>query len=433
MATQTVSKISAGQSSFAQDRLVVELAKNEDAEAIAEMFEAALGKNGIHATGHDPYPDPALFSKSGVESIIAAYPERKLVIAKIDNTIAGGMIIDALSPFHCEFNCMAVRNDLRGNRIGSRIVSGAKKVVEDSLFTLNCTELVTHSLMSQSAHFNEGYNSICGFGYCHYPNVFFADHPESVLWVTLPQGRLVESLKELRKQLGRGIISSTPEIARKIRALAPELIGKGLICEELNSDEDALLLAAEILKTRTIFLPAEYLPLAESILIQFRDILHYELKEDTSGSSVAQGSGKLNVNYVDGYAHSYLTYTPDFKFDSKELDQAVESVKKLGKRFMLVRIPANSPAAPEVISHLKQLDFMFHSLLPLYGFQKSSTDKPELHDVITMQWVAPHIIESNPLPGETNSVIKLHGYPDNLSGSVLRQIRHELRAQPSNK
>lgn len=420
-------KLSTTKTGSTPDTVIVALAEKADAAAIAEAYEAALGKDGVMAPGHDPYPDPSLFTKEGIEGI-ADSDERRLVIAKLNGKVAGGMMIDRLSPLHCEFNSMAVRLDMRGRRIGSKIVQGARKVLDDSLFTVNCTELVTHSLMSQSAHFSEGFDRICGFSFCHYPNVFFADHPESVLWVALLQGRLVESLKELRKHLGRNAGTSTTAVYAKTKNIVGKLAGQGLVCDELNDSTDSLYLASEILRTRPIYLPESYLPLAESILIQFRDILEYDLASEGTNTSADTriAEGKLTVNYVEGYAHSYISYSPRFTFRADELDRAIESVKKLGKRFMLVRIPTNDQETPSVIAHLLKQGFVFQSLLPLYGFQCDTEGKPELYDIVTMQWIAPHILEKNPLPGETNSVVKLHGYPENLSGDILRLIRKEI-------
>ncbi|MBY0358620.1 MAG: GNAT family N-acetyltransferase [Candidatus Obscuribacterales bacterium] len=411
-------------------KVEVALAQVADAQSIAAMFNAALGQGGVMAPGHEPYPDPSLFSKDGIESNIQS-DERQLIIAKVDGQVSGGMVVDKLSPLHCEFNCMAVSLDKRGQRLGSRIVRGARKLVDETLFMVNCTELVTHSLMSQAAHFSEGYDRICGFSFCHYPKVFFANHPESVLWVGLLQGRLIESLQELRKNLGRKPFTTASELYQTIKASAGSLAGKGLVSDELAGSDENMQLAAEVLRTRPIYLPPDYLPLAESILIQFRDILEYNLIDDSSVGSAPSGNGKLSVNYVDGYAHSYLSYSPDFKLDKQELDTAIQSVKDKNKRFMLVRIPANEPQAIATVEHLLTQGFVFHSLLPLYGFNQDKNGKAELYDIITMQWIAPHILAENELPGETNSVVKVHGYPENLSGDILRLIRKELMAKES--
>ncbi len=74
--------------------------------------------------------------------------------------------------------------------------------------------------------------------------------------------------------------------------------------------------------------------------------------------------------------------------------------------------------------------FVFHSYLPLYGYQQNQEPKQEqFHDILTLQWIAPEILASNALPGETDSVVKIYGYPDNLSGSIIRLVASELNKQ----
>jgi hypothetical protein len=390
----------------------IDLAKCSDAYEIAEMFTAALGKDGIGAPGCEPYPEPALFSAEGIKSIIDNL-DRRLVIAKIDGKIAGGIVADYLSPYQCEFNCMAVRKDMRGKHIGTKIIAGAKKIIEEDMFTMNTTELVTHSMLSQSAHFSEGYNRITGFAFCHYPNVFFANHPESVLWVSKPQGKLVAKLQNIRKELGNAINFESPN-------------WENICKKELPIGEYAL--AKEILKQRDIFVPEEYRQLVKDILHQFQEIFDYQVISSTTDTKDSISNDSVpNIDWKDGYGHTYITYNPNFNLNIAELDSAVKSVKKAGKRFILVRIPANNPHAIETANLLRSEGFVFHSIAPLYGFDKYADGSHMLYDILTLQWIAPDIIQSNPLPGQTNSVIHLYGYPLNLSGKIIKLIKKETR------
>ena len=132
--------------------------------------------------------------------------------------MVGAMVADELSPHHVEFNSMVVPIQRRGLKLGSHIVRGLADIVEQDKFTVNCTELVTHSMASQAAHFHNGFSAICGFGFCHYPHVFFKDHPESVLWVTKLQGKLVPIMRRFRGPLGRQLGRHLLDVKRKLMA-----------------------------------------------------------------------------------------------------------------------------------------------------------------------------------------------------------------------
>lgn len=98
-----------------------------------------------------------------------------------------------------------------------------------------------------------------------------------------------------------------------------------------------------------------------------------------------------------------------------------------------MRIPANQPEAIALADYLRQKkSFVFHSYLPLYGYNQEP-EHESFHDILTLQWIAPDILASNSLPGETDSVVKLYGYPENLSGSIVRLIASELKDQEQNK
>jgi hypothetical protein len=49
---------------------------------IAAMYEAALGKGGLKAEGHEAYPDPDLFSEAGIRSTLEA-GERLIALARM--------------------------------------------------------------------------------------------------------------------------------------------------------------------------------------------------------------------------------------------------------------------------------------------------------------------------------------------------------------
>src|SRR5581483_494204 len=109
MSNATIEKNTRGQSRHGlkradvTSRLVVSEVTDvsrQKAEAIAKMFEAALGKNGIDAPGHEPYPDPSLFSADGVMETVAS-PYRRLFIAELDGIVCGGIIADSLHELAC--------------------------------------------------------------------------------------------------------------------------------------------------------------------------------------------------------------------------------------------------------------------------------------------------------------------------------------------
>src|SRR5271170_1363228 len=80
------------------------LARIEDAEAITAVYEHVFGKAGIKAPGHEAYPAPEVFSAEGVRGVIAD-PGRQFIVAELKGQIAGGMIVNLLSPYNCEFCC----------------------------------------------------------------------------------------------------------------------------------------------------------------------------------------------------------------------------------------------------------------------------------------------------------------------------------------
>lgn len=418
---------------FAAGKENIDMAKD-----IAEMYEAALGKNGIRKEGCEPYPDSDLFSEEGVKATLEA-GERTLAIAQIldekaepERTVSGAMVMDRLSPHHVEFNSMAVRLDKRGQKIGSRIVEGLRDIVEDTDFTVNATELVTHSLASQAAHYRAGYKNYCGFGYCHYPRVFFAQHPESVLWVVRLQGRLVPRMRLFRSKLGRKLGQDNETTVRRLIDVQTSLMTQA---SYLRLSEKQLEICADVLSEREVYIPGAYAHIVESILFQFEDILdralvvpsEQEINYEEQGNENAHKPGHApELDLKGDYGHSYIIYGADFKFDQDELDKILAEIyaHPAKKRFVLVRIPAQAKDCAKTAQYLKSRGFIFHSYLPLYGFFPEA--KAQFQDILTLQWVAPQVVAENALPGETESLIKLYGYPENLTGQILSTIKSDL-------
>ncbi len=414
---------------------------------IAQMYVAALGPGGVGKKGCEAYPDPDLFSEAGVKETLLA-GERLIAVAQYNDQICGAMVADKLSPYHVEFNSMAVPITKRGLGIGSAIVTGLKEMMDASELTINTTELVTHSLASQAAHFHAGYNSIVGFAFCHYPRVFFADHPESVLWVTKFQGKILSTVKQLRSALGRQLGTRSSDLVQTI--VAAQAQTQTNISPAISSrlSEQQLPLVAELLLERTAYVPKLYANLVQSILFQFEEILDRSVQSVTDQVQLTQSKEEeetkaqepgesLSIEYKEGFGHAYIIYKPGFKFssslDQAALDSALEALAKLEKRYILVRIPANQPEAIALADYLRQKkNFVFHSYLPLYGYNQEP-EQESFHDILTLQWIAPDILASNALPGETDSVVKLYGYPENLSGSIVKLIASELKEQEQNK
>jgi hypothetical protein len=437
---------------------------------IADVYEAALGKGGVQKKGHEPYPDTDLFNAKGIKNILEA-GERVIAVAQIEedgkDVVVAAMVADRLSPYHVEFNSMVVPVKRRGHKLASHLVRGLAEIIEQEKFTVNCTELVTHNLASQAAHFHNGFRAISGFGFCHYPHVFFKDHPESVLWVTRLQGKIVPNLRRFRGALGRQLGRHLLDVKQKLIAsqasgqvslASGRLDGGRLDSGRLDTgrlDEESLNLLSEVLKERTAYVPKRYHDLVQSILFQFEDVLDVTVKSwvrpeapaDLSGQEHDEkaeqtkkgqhkGADCLTIDEKEGFGHSYITFKKDFIFDEKELAKAIKHIHKLEKRYIKVCIPANTPECMKAADYLIDQGFVFHSYLPLYGYGEqaqqledeahSVVQAPEFYDTLSLQWIKPSVVKENPLPGETDSVIKLYGYPENLSGHIVRTIAHEL-------
>ncbi len=400
---------------------VVELTEvtRDKAVKVAAMFEAALGPKGIQSPGHEAYPDPSLYTADGIVETVES-PYRRLFIAEMDGAVLGGIIGDALHEYAVEFNCMAVDRRYRGFGIGSVLVEGAKRVFDNAFFVSNVTELVTHNLASQTAHIKHGYKRFLGFGYSHYPHVFFSDHPESVVWAGQLQGRLVRELENLRGRIGRLDNLSDDEILDLIACQSRQVVGKASIGEKQ--------IATELVKARFVFLPQRYVDLGRDILKQYSDHLDYRINEEMKSETCSES--RFHVDFKPDYAHTYIDFDSGFDLDEhkKELTAELERIKTSpGKRFIKASIKANHPSAVNIAEFLQSQGFLFHSILPLYQYEKSECGgKHKFHDLLGMQWIAQDAISKNPLPGETGSVIKVYGYPANLTGNIIGLIAEEL-------
>ncbi len=371
------------------------LALAADAQPLVEMFEAALGAGGVGAPGCEPYPDPSLFDVPSMAENLAAGRILVLVEAVATGIVAGAITLDVLGPYQIENNCMAVRRDLRGRGIGSLLMRGVSAYLSRQDLMINCTELVTHSLASQAAHVADGYGAFCGFGYSHYPNVFFADRPESVLWTWRAYG---EALAEQPKR--------DTEVARLLRSIKEK---------------------------RTVFVAPRYDAICRRIAKQFEPLLAYHFAD--SGDAKPEGKAEpgaqsltlaqLVVQRNDGYEHGYVICPEQLTgSDVAQVENAVRELLSLKKRFIAVRIPANSSICPALTERLREMGFAFHSFLPLYGWNEETRS---FFDVFTMQYVQPSVAAGNPLPGETNSVIKIYGYPANITGAIVHTVAADLR------
>lgn len=378
-------------------------ARTKDADAIAAIYESVFGKGGIKAAGHEQYPEPDVFTPHGVVRI-AQDPERRFIVAEMDNRIVGGMIINFISPYNCEFACVCVGKKFQGLGISPLMLAHARRLADQSPLTINSTEIVTHSVLSQTAHNSAGYSKVTGFGFCQYPRVFFLNHPESCIWISDLSGRVARCL----------------------------LIDKfGLHGEQFFSAGERILLDA-IGQSRDVFLPHEYRQIVTAIANQFADQITYRIHAHTDMPSAAACDGQaVQMELHDVAPYAYIKF-PSGSYDGWHVDvnSALGEIAQAGKRFIQARIPANKPSAVVYAQYLRERGFVLLGFLPLYSYHDRAIGKPYFDDLLVLQWIAPEVIASNELPGETDSVIKLYGYPDNLTGALLKVIRKELAGNP---
>lgn len=356
--------------------IVVREASINDAEQLVRMWSDSLGRDGVLAPGCEPYPDPSLFDVSAMRENING-PNRQIILAESHGTVLGAMIIDWFSPYHCEHNCMAVAHAARQFKLGSLLVEGALKLQRDREIVINCTELVTHSLASQSAHLRHGFEALCGFGYSHYPKVFSPHHRESVLWTWQLLGTATRKADQYH---------SHPILKQ--------------FCQ------------------RELFVPKEYKAIVSQIIDQLQSLIRYEFGEPVRPSCPAA----IKVDPKEGYSHFYIDVITTGNDDA--LANAFDSAKEKNKEFILARLNANDPGCAESVRWLKSRGFVFHSFLPLYRIDQRTE---RLSDLLCMQWVHPELTRANPLPGESNSRIHLYGYPLNATGAIIGTIREDLR------
>jgi GNAT superfamily N-acetyltransferase len=387
------------------------LAHPDDASEIVESYESVFGKGGVRAPGHEPYPAPEVFSEDGVLTIIAD-ADRDFLIAECDSEIAGGMIVTHTSPFHREFGCVSVRKNFQGKGISSRMLSYQKEVERRCSLVVNTTEIVTHSMLSQAAHNHAGYNKITGFGYCQYPNVFFKHAPESCLWISSLEGKVVEWLRASRPLSDKSRRESSPKFSTPRRS-TPKL-------PELNDSERDLVKLLE--RSRKCYVPPRYLEVVSSLLAQFDDTLSYRIFAEGDIDLPYEEQTSVQIDSCTGQPYAYLHFAEAALTDSG-FDEAWRAITATGKRYVQARLPMNHPSTILNINLLLRKGFVFLGIAPLFNFQK---DPLKFNDVFIMQWVSPDIIRRCPLPGATESVAKLYGYPINLTGDVIEAIRKDL-------
>jgi len=389
------------------------LAQAEDACVIASTYENVFGKDGVMAPGHEAYPEPDVFSASGVLRIINN-PSRHLVVAQLHNKIVGGMIINYLSPFNCEFSCVCVDPQYQGFGISPLMLAYARQLADQSSLTINNTEIVTHSVLSQTAHNRAGYNKVTGFGFCQYPCVFFANHPESCLWISEIQGRVGDALRASRPgSIGTGSIRTGSISTTKVA--------------DLNEEELSLFDALS--EPRRVFVPETYRQIAHEILSQFTDVFDYRVHTLSLENNLSNGLKQTEVDLADEAPYAYLKFPGNIYSNwRQDIDEKMAAIKSQGKRFIQAKIPANGSSAIAYAEYLQSKDFILLGLLPACQVHHDHGNY-RFDDLLVLQWIKPDIVVANALPGETNSVIKLYGHPENLSGRLLKVMRYELRRQ----
>jgi hypothetical protein len=383
------------------------MARREDANAIVSVYESVFGKGGIKAPGHEQYPEPDVFTPEGVVRI-AHDRSRRFIVAEFDGRIVGGMIVNFLSPYNCEFACVCVDRAFQGRGISPLLLAHARAMADQSVLTINSTEIVTHSVLSQTAHNAVGYNKVTGFGYCQYQHVFFLRHPESCLWISDIRGRVVDRLTTDR---------SSPQTSASDS-------------EFLSEPERSLQHALSA--PRSVFLPRDYETIGSTIAQQFSEIISYRINCHDSLADDALAAQHIKVELPHDAPYAYLKF-PSGLYGGwqNNIDAALATIAAAGKRYIQARIPANSTSAISYAEYMRSKDFVLLGFLPLYSYKQNQDGQPSFDDLLVLQWIADDVVKNNALPGETDSVIKLYGYPDNLTGSLLKIIRREIAGSRS--
>ena len=384
------------------------LANINDASELVSSYENVFGKGGVRAQGYEAYPAPEVFSCDGIKAILRD-ANRDFLVAVVDGQIAGGMIVTRGGKYHREFGCVSINKKFQGRGISSLMLRHLMQMERETTLAINTTEIVTHSILSQAAHNRAGYDKIVGFGFCQYPAVFFADHPESCLWITSIEGRLAHWLRETNR---RGIHDWCDLEAEDLATLTPE--------------EQTL--GRYLKKCRPIFVPHVYFSVTAKIIEQFVDIFSYEIQSnecvEIAPNNVISGAW-LKIDLCEGEPYAVVTFPNFFQKDiSDHFLRAWSIISRCGKRYVQARVPANTGAALKHIELLRQAGFVFLGLAPLFQNQK---EDGKFDDIFLMQWIAPSVMANNELPGETNAVAKLYGYPLNATGAIVAAMRKDIQ------
>lgn len=377
-------------------------ARPEDARELVESFESVFGQSGVRAPGHDPYPAPEVFTEAGVESIIAD-PLRDFVVAECNGEIAGAMIVTHNSPYHREFGCVSIHKKFQGKGLSSLMLLHQKVREKHSSLVINTTEIVTHSMLSQAAHHKAGYDKVVGFGYCQYPRVFFAHAPESCLWVSSLEGKVFQWLRKARPA------------QRNVQSKLPEL----------NPEERNLLSILE--SPRHCFVSSRYFAVTASLLRQFDDTLTYRLFDEMVETCRPE-DGDLTVDLCGSEPYAYL-HIPQHCLEQAEFERSWQQLAQQKKRYVQARLNMNCPSTIYNIEFLRQQGFVLLGIAPVFTFDSAYRS---FRDVFIMQWIAPEIVSSCPLPGATDAVAKIFGYPLNVSKEIIDTIRGDLRDRDRN-
>ena len=404
-----------------QTECIFRNAEPEDARDIVASYESVFGKGGVRAPGHDPYPAPEVFSEEGVLAIIAD-KKREFLVTEWDGEIAGGMVVTHNSPFHREFGCVSVRQNFQGKGISSRMLSHQKEEEKKCSLVVNTTEIVTHSMLSQAAHNRAGYDKIIGFGYCQYPNVFFKHAPESCLWIASLEGNVIEWLRASRPTSDRIQRREHAELQntkrKKIERQKTELLATSV--PKLTENERELFNVLE--RQRKCYVPARYLRVVSKLLSQFDDTLSYRIFDESETGSAMEERNSIQLDLCADQPYAYLHFT-EAALSERGFEEVWRAITANDKRHVQARLPMNSPTTIQNINLLRRKGFVFLGIAPIFNLE---TQPLKFDDVFMMQWVSADIVERCPLPGATDSVVKLYGYPINLTGDVIEAIRKDL-------
>ncbi len=76
------------------------------------------------------------------------------------------------------------------------------------------------------------------------------------------------------------------------------------------------------------------------------------------------------------------------------------------------------------IEFLRRQGFVFLGIAPIFEFDSVHR---YFKDIFIMQWIDPEVVSRCPLPGATEAVVKLFGYPLNLTKEIVHSIRDDLK------